>query len=72
MKPVIEFITTANRNQAIGLLVIGATMLVWSNIAESVIPAGFSLEAVQFLVILLGITATAMAFRNGREGGKGK
>jgi hypothetical protein len=71
VKPVFEFITTAKRNQAIGLLVIGATMLVCSNIAESEIASGFGLEAVQFLVILFGITATAMVFRNGRlRGGK--
>jgi hypothetical protein len=65
-------ITSAKRNQAIGLLAIGATMFLGSHLAENQIPAGLGLEFVQFLVILSGMVATAMIFRRGRDSEKSK
>lgn len=63
MRSLLAFITTAKRNQAIGLLAIGATVLLCSQVAEAEIPAGAALECTQTVLILAGIVATAVVFR---------
>jgi hypothetical protein len=63
MKAPITFIRRGNRNQSVGLITIGLAMFAGSNLAENVIADWTTREVVQLFVILAGITATAVLFR---------
>ncbi len=65
MKTLIHLVTNSTRNQAIGLLTIGLAMFACSNLAEELVTGRTLREVVQFLIILVGITATAILFRRG-------
>ncbi len=61
MKFLLAFIRRANRHQAVGLITIGLTMLVCSNLAEG-IGDWTTRELVELTVILAGVVAAAVLF----------
>ena len=63
MKSLITFIRRGSRNQSVGLIIIGLAMFAGSNLAENVILEWTTREVVRLVVILAGITATAVLFR---------
>jgi predicted MFS family arabinose efflux permease len=68
MKNLIHLLTNSTRNQAIGLLTIGLAMFACSDLAEQVVTRRTPREAVQLLIILAGLAATALLFRRGNTG----
>ena len=68
MKPLIHFFSRGTRNQSIGLLAIGLGMFACSNLAERAVSSGNLREASQLLIILAGITLTAILFRPRNSG----
>lgn len=61
MRFLFAFIRKANRTQAIGLITIGLTMLICSNLAEE-IADWTTHELVELTVILSGVVAAAVLF----------
>ena len=68
MKPLIQLLRNSTRNQSIGLLTIGLAMFACSNLAEQAVTDRTLREVVQLLIILGGITVTAILFRRGSTG----
>ena len=68
MKSLLNLITKGTRNQSVGLLTIGGSMLICSLVAEARITGTISRELVQALVIIGGLAAIVALFR-AREGG---
>ncbi len=62
MRNVLAFIRKGNRRRSLGLITIGLVMLIASHLAESV-PDWRTREAVQIVLILGGVVATAWLFR---------
>lgn len=68
MRTLLSLITKATRNQSVGLLTIGASMLICSLLAEARIADRAAREVAHVLVIVAGLAATAVLFGT-REGG---
>ncbi len=68
MKPLWELVTKGTRNQSVGLLTIGASMMICSFLAEARVSGPIAREAAQIAVIGAGLAATAALFR-ARDGG---
>lgn len=62
MRAPLGFIRKRNRRQSLGLITIGLTMLVCSQLAEAIDHRG-TREIVQLVIILSGVAASAKLFR---------
>jgi hypothetical protein len=67
MKTLLELITKATRNQSVGLLTIGGSMLICSLVVEARIVGTMVRELTQALVIAAGLAAMVGLFREGRH-----
>ncbi len=67
MRSLREMIGRGTRNQSVGLLTIGGSMLICSTLAEAGIKGAVAREIVQALVIAAGLGAITILFR-GRGG----
>lgn len=63
MKTLVHWISKATPYKAMGLLAIGASMLICSSVAEQRIAGVLVREITQFLVIAGGLIATAILLR---------
>jgi hypothetical protein len=68
MRTILNLITKATRNQSVGLLTIGGSMLICSLLAEARIAGTVAREVAQVLIIFAGLAATVVLFGT-REGG---
>jgi hypothetical protein len=67
MKTLLQLISKGTRNQSLGLLTIGGSMLICSALAEAGITDSVGRELAQALVIAAGLAATAVLFRRRGE-----
>ena len=66
MRTLLDLIGKGTRNQSVGLLTIGGSMLILSAVAEAGITGPIERELAQCVVIAVGLGATAVLFRKQR------
>ncbi len=67
MRTLLGLLGKGTRNQSVGLLTIGGSMLILSALAEAGVTGPIERELAQCAVIVAGLAATAVLFRK-REG----